>query len=504
MNIDADTDDFSAADTYGDELPNGTRLLQGQYEISQYLNAGGFGITYLAQDSLDRRVVIKECFPSAMCCRRNRSVRVRSAGNEDDFASIVKFFGQEARALAKLKHPNIVGVHQVFEDNNTSYMALDFVQGRDLLDIIEQEPGRLMPSDVKRILMRLLSAVGYIHDRGILHRDISPDNILLDADNNPVLIDFGAAREEASRVSRLVTQQATVKDGYSPQEFYISGAKQTPASDLYALAATFYHLIAGEAPPVSQLRLSTVAEGSRDPYMPLHGSTRDYDEYFLKAIDKCLEVFPKDRILSAQEWLVEIDTERRRLAALERADDDMDMQAAISKLVVETNKVVSSGADVAVPERKERTSGRALTQPVEKQTSPSWEKFKDLNDDAAVGDTADAVETSGADGADVSDNASGDQPQSKRRKSVLSWISRPKSRDLNADADVGDAADVEEDDQDQEVFELSGENPVDVEDDDHLEQTIGKKPKRRFGFFAWLFGFRKRKTEGDADSGDTA
>ncbi len=503
MNIDADTDDFSAADTYGDELPNGTRLLQGQYEITQYLNAGGFGITYLAQDSLDRRVVIKECFPSAMCCRRNRSVRVRSAGNEDDFASIVKFFGQEARALAKLKHPNIVGVHQVFEDNNTSYMALDFVQGRDLLDIIEQEPGRLMPSDVKRMLMRLLSAVGYVHDRGILHRDISPDNILLDVDNNPVLIDFGAAREEASRVSRLVTQQATVKDGYSPQEFYISGAKQTPASDLYALAATFYHLIAGEAPPVSQLRLSTVAEGSRDPYMPLHGSTRDYDEYFLKAIDKCLEVFPKDRILSAQEWLVEIDTERRRLAALERADDDKDMQAAISKLVVETNKVVSSGAEMSVPERKERTSGRALTQPVEKQAPTGWDKFKDLNDDLSAEDADCVARGSVSDG---SADAGAEEPQTSRKTSVLRWISRPKSRDLNADAEEDAKVEVEdvEDDLEHEDFEQSGDDPVDVEDDDQLEPTNGKEPKRRFGFFAWLFGFRKRKTESDADSDGTA
>lgn len=499
MKLNADTDDFSAADTYGDELPNGTRLLQGQYEISQYLNAGGFGITYLAKDSLDRRVVIKECFPSAMCCRRNRSVRVRSAGNEDDFASIVRFFGQEARALAKLKHPNIVGVHQVFEDNNTSYMALDFVQGRDLLDIIEQEPGRLTPMEVKRMLMRLLSAVAYIHDRGILHRDISPDNILVDAGNNPVLIDFGAAREEASRVSRLVTQQATVKDGYSPQEFYISGAKQTPASDLYALAATFYHLIAGEAPPVSQLRLSTVAEGNRDPYMPLHGSTRDYDEYFLKAIDKCLEVFPKDRILSAQEWLVEIDTERRRIAALERADDDKDMQAAISKLVVETNKVVTSGDDAGIPERRERSSGRALSRPVEQQQIHPWEKFQDLNADEVMEDEADASDADETEN-DAAPNAS------QRRLSRLLWKSRPPTRDLDTEEHTetplpdggGNDLVINEDEEDR-------DDPLAVDQDaEPTEPTQSKKPKRRFGLLAWLFGSRRRKSESNADSADTA
>ncbi len=377
MSADADRyEDYG--ETLGDELPAGTTLLQGQYTLTRFLNAGGFGITYLAKDSLDRTVVIKECFPSSLCCRRQRSVRVRSETHQDDFRSIVKFFGQEARALAKLKHPNIVGVHQVFEDNDTAYMALDLVKGQDLLDIIEYEPDRLTPPEVKRILMRLLSAVAYIHDRGILHRDISPDNVLIDDANNPVLIDFGAAREEASRRTRLVTQQATVKDGYSPQEFYISGSKQTPASDLYSLAATFYHLIAGEAPPVSQTRLATVAEGNRDPYVPLGKLSSDYDAYFLGAIDKCLEIFPKDRILSAQEWMVEIDTERRHFAAKERAEDDEDMQATIHNLVVETNKVVKQATGPAEPVKKERklTRERITTREREQR----WQRYRELNE----------------------------------------------------------------------------------------------------------------------------
>jgi serine/threonine protein kinase len=410
MSADADRyEDYG--ETLGDELPAGTTLLQGQYTLTRFLNAGGFGITYLAKDSLDRTVVIKECFPSSLCCRRQRSVRVRSETHQDDFRSIVKFFGQEARALAKLKHPNIVGVHQVFEDNDTAYMALDLVKGQDLLDIIEYEPDRLTPTEVKRILMRLLSAVAYIHDRGILHRDISPDNILIDDANNPVLIDFGAAREEASRRTRLVTQQATVKDGYSPQEFYISGSKQTPASDLYSLAATFYHLIAGESPPVSQTRLATVAEGGRDPYVPLGKLTGDYDAYFLGAIDKCLEIFPKDRILSAQEWMVEIDTERRHYAAKERAGDDEDMQATIHNLVVETNKVVRQSTGPAEPMKKERklTRERITTREREER----WKRFRELNEQKraeaaeAAGDEAEALRTAQATAADATAGANG-------------------------------------------------------------------------------------------------
>ena len=160
----------AAQQGYGDELPKGTELLRGQYRIARFLNAGGFGITYLARDSLERIVVIKECFPTSMCCRQDGQVRVRTKDHEKEFQAVVKLFGQEARALARVEHPNIVGVHQVFEDNNTAYMALDFVRGRDLLDILEEEPHRLSPDLVRQLVIKSLEAVEYIHDRGILHR----------------------------------------------------------------------------------------------------------------------------------------------------------------------------------------------------------------------------------------------------------------------------------------------------------------------------------------------
>ncbi len=342
-------------ESVGDSLPNGTKLLHGQYEITQFLNAGGFGITYLAQDSLDRTVVIKECFPSSMCRRDAIDVRVRSRSHEQEFESIVRLFGQEARALAKLDHPNIVGVHQVFEDNNTAYMALDLVKGRDLLDIIDEEPERLGPAEIKIMLVKILDAVAYIHNAGVLHRDISPDNILLAENGEPVLIDFGAAREEATRKSRVLTAQNTVKDGYSPQEFYISGSKQSNASDLYALAATFYHLITGEAPPISQVRLAAVAEDRKDPFVPLSGRFNQYDRFFLSALDRALEVFPKDRIQSAEDWLTEIDADRRRKMAQSKAQTDEKMQASIQKLVQETNRQVQEAQSREVAPAPKKT-----------------------------------------------------------------------------------------------------------------------------------------------------
>ena len=290
-------------ENFVDELKPGTKLMHGQYTIDRFINAGGFGITYLATDSLDRKVVIKECFPGAFCRRSRSIVQARSRAHAPELKSIVRLFVQEARSLAKLNHPNIVGVHQVFEDNETAYMALDFVEGRDLLDIIEEDGGAFTPAQIKLMLKELLGAVGFIHGQGILHRDISPDNILINQDLHPVLIDFGAAREEATKQSRVLSALRVVKDGYSPQEFYIAGSDQGPFSDLYALGASFYHLIAGETPPNSQARLSAIASGETDPYVPLVGKVKGYDKDFLAAIDKSLAVLPKDRVQSAQDWL---------------------------------------------------------------------------------------------------------------------------------------------------------------------------------------------------------
>lgn len=296
-------EDSGEKENFVDELKPGTKLMHGQYTIESFLNAGGFGITYLARDSLDRKIVIKECFPGAFCRRSRYVVQARSRAHQNELKSIVRLFVQEARSLAKLDHPNIVGVHQVFEDNDTAYMALDFVEGRDLLDVIEDPNQGLTPAQIKNILKEVLGAVGFIHDQGILHRDISPDNILINQDYHPVLIDFGAAREEATKQSRVLSALRVVKDGYSPQEFYIAGSEQSPSSDLYALAASFHHLIVGDVPPNSQARLAAIASGEKDPYEPIAGKYPDYDDNFLKALDKALAVLPKDRVQTAKEWL---------------------------------------------------------------------------------------------------------------------------------------------------------------------------------------------------------
>jgi hypothetical protein len=298
-----DTAEPLAQTDFGDELLPGTELFHGQYRITRFINSGGFGITYLASDRLGRDVVIKECFSSTFCRRAHTRVRARSQSTRDHMARIVKSFLNEAQSLARLKHPNIVGVHQVFEDNDTAYMVLDYIRGHDLLEIIEEKRADLSPDLIVRMADKLVSAVGYIHDNDLLHCDISPDNIFVTPDGEPILIDFGAARRSAAGVAAKYSGLNVVKDGYSPHELYTSGGHSGPWSDLYALAASLYNAISGAAPANCQSRLAALAEKRADPCRPLAGSVAGYPEGFLETIDRAMAVMPGARFQTAADWL---------------------------------------------------------------------------------------------------------------------------------------------------------------------------------------------------------
>ncbi len=289
---------------FSDKLPEGTLLFNGEYTIKKFLNDGGFGLTYLASDGLNRNVVIKECFPKTICRRSQLMVGIRSKAHMLEFSNMVEFFIKEAVKLSKLKHPNIVHVHHVFEENATAYMAMDYVTGSDMLTLLENPNYKFEPDDIIEITLKLLDAMSYIHGTDMLHRDISPDNILIDKRGEPKIIDFGASKEEVSKASRALSAQLQiVKEGYSPQEFYIEGSKQTPASDLYGIAASLYQCITGEVPPNSNLRLSSVAQGAPDLYKPATGRFKGYPANFLEAVDKNMELFPQSRSQSAGDWL---------------------------------------------------------------------------------------------------------------------------------------------------------------------------------------------------------
>lgn len=320
------------------ELPVGTRLLNGQYRILEPLQQGGFAITYIAEDSLDRRIVIKECFPAGLCERvggRVRAVSPRVAGH---FAALRQQFLREARTMATLRHPGIVEVHQVFEENDSAYIALDFVQGIDLITVLEEQPQRLGPAFLESALRQALDALRHIHQKGVLHRDIAPDNIRVDADNNIVLIDFGAASAPGRDSLAGAEPLPAVKDGYSPHEFYRKGGLHEPASDLYSLGATFYHLITGQAPPCAEARLAAVWAGTDDPLAALAPGEWGCGHHLLATIDKALALDAAARHRSAEAWLSELDsTPRQRPETAAPFELDARIEAIVARLVRETN-----------------------------------------------------------------------------------------------------------------------------------------------------------------------
>lgn len=365
-------------------LPIGATLLDGQFIITGHLGAGGFGKTYRAEDTvLGRTIVIKECFPKDFCVRENMNVVPRMEAYAEPFRSTVEMFIREARSLAKLRHPNIVGVHRAFEENRTAYMALELIDGCELFSLLKSRKLRMSPNTVSRILMQLLDAIEKVHDLDLLHRDISPDNIIMEKTGAPVLIDFGAARGDASRRTRAVSSILVVKDGYSPCEFYAAGSEQTPSSDLYALAATFYHLLSGEIPPNSQTRMIEIAGRKPDPCVPLAGRIPGYAPAFLEAIDTAMQIHPSDRLQSAAEWRAmiakapaqnapveemlvdEVPVEEARELVMEDTFTP-EFRRSLSKLVAETNEEVRKSLTLPVSPKPKKTP--AIAKPVR----PAW------------------------------------------------------------------------------------------------------------------------------------
>lgn len=286
------------------ELPVGAELNGGQYKIISNIAAGGFGITYLAKDNLDRDVALKECFPLGLVARSSsRAVSAASESTAASFSTARNLFLREARLLAGLSHPNVVHVQTLFEENGTAYMAMDFIHGQDLQAVINADAESLTPPVVLALARSLLDALTYLHESGLLHRDIKPSNIRIDRFDRPILIDFGAARQQTRAETRKMGTFRVVSDGYSPSEFYTTGAEQSPASDLYSLGATLYHAIAGEAPPAADVRIQRVATAEPDPYEAMSGRFPDHDQTLLALIDRSMAISQKERPQSAKAWL---------------------------------------------------------------------------------------------------------------------------------------------------------------------------------------------------------
>jgi serine/threonine protein kinase len=282
----------------GSGLPPGTRL--GEFEITELVGEGGFGLVYAAHDhSLQRRVALKEYMPSSLAARAGGSqVQVKSQRHRETFEAGLKSFINEARLLASFDHPSLVKVYRFWEANGTAYMVMPFLDGLTLKDVLRQMGSPPDEAWLRNVLGPLTEALLVIHAEQCYHRDIAPDNVMLmPGGNRWLLLDFGAAR----RVIGDMTQALTVilKPGYAPVEQYaeIPGMKQGPWTDVYALAAVVYFAIMGRTPPPSVGRLLN------DTYVPLvQAAAGRYSERFLAAIDRALAVRPEERTQSIGEF----------------------------------------------------------------------------------------------------------------------------------------------------------------------------------------------------------
>ena len=237
------------------QLQPGTTLQGGKYKIERVLGQGGFGITYLALNTmLDGKVAIKEFFFKEYCDRDESTshVTVGTSSNHDIVERFKQKFIKEAKTLFRLNHPNIVRILDIFEENATAYYVMEYIEGESLGDMVKRR-GAIPEAEALEYIREVGGALSYIHSEKMNHLDIKPNNLVKrNKDGQVLVIDFGVAKQyDAATSEGTTTTPVGISHGYSPAEQYRKNGVQTfsPQSDVYALAATLYKLLTGITPP---------------------------------------------------------------------------------------------------------------------------------------------------------------------------------------------------------------------------------------------------------------
>ncbi len=285
-----------------DALPRRHRL--GDYIIENVLGYGGFGITYLAHDTkLNARVAIKEYFPRAYSFRAGDSailpkVDATSSAVLNNYRWGLQEFLKEAQALARFKHPNIVRVLRFLEEHNTAYMVMDYEEGESLAASLRKRGGFLDEPTLLAIFLPLLNGLQAVHDAGILHLDVKPENIYLRANGQPMLIDFGSARQILSGSDSH--RQVALTPGYCALEQYPGHGEIGIWSDIYSVGATLYRCITGKEPVDALERHQTLIQKHADPLVPASAFNRPrYSAYIRRSVESAMQLDPKQRPPSA-------------------------------------------------------------------------------------------------------------------------------------------------------------------------------------------------------------
>ena len=279
-------------------LPVGARMHE--FEIRGYLGEGGFSIVYLAWDHvLEREVALKEYMPSSLAARDGATrVFPRSERHRETFDLGLRSFINEGRLLAQFDHASLVKVYRFWEQNGTAYMVMPFYKGITLKERVRALGRTPDEGWLRGILDPLTAALQILHRAQCYHRDIAPDNIILLAETEqPLLLDFGAARKVVSDRTQNLT--VILKPGFAPIEQYAEdpAMKQGPWTDVYALSAVVHWALVGRAPPAAVTRVF------KDPYAPLASALAgQYSAALLDAVDRGLAQHPEQRIRSVAEW----------------------------------------------------------------------------------------------------------------------------------------------------------------------------------------------------------
>ena len=278
------------------QLPTGT-VLKEQYLIGRVLGQGGFGITYLAWDLyLDTPVAVKEYFPKEVVmreCSVSTNVSICTTDGETRFRNNKERFLREAKMLARFSQtPEIVQVRNFFLANNTAYIVMEYVEGITLKQYVADQGGKLSVEETMSILRPILRALAMVHKAGLIHRDISPDNIMLLPGGGAKLLDFGAVRDVANGSS--ASTEAILKRGFAPIEQYQKRGNLGPWTDVYAMSATIYYCVTGEVlldSPDRLLEYEDLDLSKKAPQLP---------EYQCRALEHGLQLRTENRTASVE------------------------------------------------------------------------------------------------------------------------------------------------------------------------------------------------------------
>lgn len=337
-------------------------MQDGKYEIVKVLGQGGFGITYLAVHTfLDKKVAIKEFFPKDFCDRNETTSQITlGTANTAEIVTRLKVkFLKEAKNIARLSHPNIVSIQDVFEENNTAYYLMDYIEGESLWDKIKRDGAMSEPLAIKYI-RQVSSAIAYMHSKSINHLDIKPLNVMVrNYDDMPILIDFGTSKRYDNEGEQTSTMAPGFTHGYAPAEQYKPGgvATFTPQTDIYALGATLYALLTGEKPP----HYSEILEDGL-PELP-----SSITEATKKSVEHAMEIRKNKRPGSVEEFLSHFpnesptDSEEATVATIQFKEKTT--QSTLSKSIIpsaaEEDTIVasiSSASEESFPTTKKKNS----------------------------------------------------------------------------------------------------------------------------------------------------